>query len=101
MGYVAALDPSRAGRRDPKPRDTLWRRSPPDRGGGIQSHGTRGGTGALPSREAGSEVARRVTVLEPSRTGQQGPVPLDTRQCVVTRLASCLSLELAYGVPGL
>jgi hypothetical protein len=62
----------------------VWRRqSPPGRGDGIRSHGTHDGTGALPSREAGSGAAGRVAVSEPSQTGRQGPVPLDTRHIVI------------------
>jgi hypothetical protein len=41
---------------------TWWRRSPPEEGGGVQRHGTRGSVGALTSREAGSEAAGHVVV---------------------------------------
>jgi hypothetical protein len=97
VGRVAAPEPSRARRWDPKPQNTWQLRNPPEQGGGVQSHRTCGGSGALPSREVGSRAVRRVTVPEPSRMGLQGLVPLDTRQCTVARPASCLSLELSCG----
>jgi hypothetical protein len=56
-GHMAALEPSRVRRQDPEPRDTWWRRSPPEQGGRIRSRGMRGGTGALPNRAVGSDTA--------------------------------------------
>jgi hypothetical protein len=50
--------------------DTWRHRSPPEHGGRIQSRGTRGSVGALPSREAESgivgHVAIRLLVLDSS-----------------------------------
>jgi hypothetical protein len=91
VGHVAALEHSQAGRQDLEPRDAWWLRSPPEQGGGVWSHETCGGTGALLSREVGSRAARCVVVPEPSRMGWPGPVSRDMRQHVVTRPASCLS----------
>jgi hypothetical protein len=76
VGHVMAPEPSLAGR---------W----------VQSHGTRGSTGALPShvvgpelrdtwkrrspsiREVGSRATGHVATSEPSRAGRQDPEPLD------------------------
>jgi hypothetical protein len=44
--------------------------SPLQRGGGVQSRRTRGGAGALPSREAGSEAIGSMAVPEPSLAGR-------------------------------
>jgi hypothetical protein len=49
--HAAAAEPSQAGRRGSGPWDMWWHHSPPQRGGGIRSCGTRGGTGALLSRD--------------------------------------------------
>jgi hypothetical protein len=38
-GHAAALELSQSGRQDPEPYDTWRCRSPPERGGGVQSHG--------------------------------------------------------------
>jgi hypothetical protein len=54
-GRVAAPEPSRQ-------RGRVW------------SLGTRGSTGALPSREAGSRAIGLVAALEPTLAGRQGPV---------------------------
>jgi hypothetical protein len=42
VGHVAVPEPSRVGRRCPVPWDIWQRWSPPEQGGRIQSHGTRG-----------------------------------------------------------
>jgi hypothetical protein len=55
-GRVAAPEPSR-------------------QGGRVWSHMTRGGTGALPSREAGSGATGNVAASEPTLAGRQGLVP--------------------------
>jgi hypothetical protein len=60
-GHVAAPEPSSAGRRRPKSRGTWQRRSPPQRGGWVWSHG-------------------QVVVSEPSSTGRRGTEPWDTWQ---------------------
>jgi hypothetical protein len=61
-GHVTVPEPSRAGRRGPEPQDAWQHRSPPELGGGVQSHGTRGNTRALPGREAGSGTMGHVVV---------------------------------------
>jgi hypothetical protein len=43
--------------------------SPPKQGGGILSHGKRGGTEAFPSKEAWSRATIFVAALEPSVEG--------------------------------
>jgi hypothetical protein len=78
MGYMAAPEPSRAGRQDPEPRDTWQSWSPPKQRHKIQSRGTCGSAGALPSREIGSDIVGHVVV------------------CL-----SYLGLKLVCGVPGL
>jgi hypothetical protein len=82
VGHVVALEPSHVGRRGPEPR-------------------AHGGSGALPRREAGSEAVGCMATPEPSRTGRLGPVPWDTRQCIVARPASCVSSELICEISGL
>jgi hypothetical protein len=72
-GNVAAPDPSRAGMQGPEPRGTWPRRSPPEQGGMVQSHGARGSAGALMSREAGSGATGHMVASEPSRVGRQCP----------------------------
>jgi hypothetical protein len=62
---VAAPEPSRVGRQDAEPWDTWQRRSPPEKGGRIRSHGTRGSARALLSREAGSDAIEHVAVRLP------------------------------------
>jgi hypothetical protein len=57
----------------------------------------RGSFGALPSREAGSEAARRVATLEPSLPGRRGLKPWDTWLRVDVGLAPCLDLKLVRG----
>jgi hypothetical protein len=52
-----------------------------------------GSTGALSSRETGSEAAGRVVASEPSLAGRYGPEPRDTLQCVDACPAPCLRLE--------
>jgi hypothetical protein len=76
MGYVVAPESSQVGRQDPEPWD-LWQcRSPPKQGGRIQSHGTQGGTRAIPSREAGPQP--RDTWQHRSPPAGQGSEPWDT-----------------------
>jgi hypothetical protein len=60
-GCVAALEPSR-------------------HGGRVRSRWSRGGSGALPSREAGSRAMVHVAAPEPSLAGRWGSKPLDTWQ---------------------
>jgi hypothetical protein len=57
------------------------------------SHGMYGSTGALSSRETGSEAAGRVAASEPSLAGRYGPEPRDTLQRVDACPAPCLRLE--------
>jgi hypothetical protein len=69
-GQVAASKPSSAERRGPELQDTWQHWSPSQWEGGIQSHGTRGSTGALLGREAKSGTAGHVVALEPSSLGR-------------------------------
>jgi hypothetical protein len=46
VGHVAAPEPTLARRRGPEPQDTWQRRSPPQSGGKVRSHRTRGIAGA-------------------------------------------------------
>jgi hypothetical protein len=73
MGHVAALEPSSAGSRGPKPREAWQHRSPPQRGGGVQSCRTHGNTGALLGREVRSGATRHVAASELSSAGRWGP----------------------------
>jgi hypothetical protein len=70
--HVVALESSRVGRRGLEPWGTWQHWGPLKQGGGVQSRRTRGNTEALPSRETGSEAARHVATLEPSRAGRWG-----------------------------
>jgi hypothetical protein len=86
VGHMVAPEPSQVGRRSPKPRGTWQCRSPSSRegrqgtepwgtwqgqtpleqGGGVQSYGTRGSAGALPSREVRSRAVGHMVESEPS-----------------------------------
>jgi hypothetical protein len=52
--------------------------SPPQRGGGVRTHGTHGGIGALLNGEAGSEAVEHMAAPEPTLAGRRGPVLVDT-----------------------
>jgi hypothetical protein len=67
----------------------------------VQSHGTCGGAGALPIREAGSGAAGHMTASKPTSTGRPVPVLWDMWWCVVARPALYLDLKLVRGVPDL
>jgi hypothetical protein len=58
-----------AGRRGPVPSDTWQRQSPPQLGGKIRSHRTRGSVGAHLSLEARSRAAGHVAAPEPISVG--------------------------------
>jgi hypothetical protein len=73
-GHVVMSEPSRAGMQGPVPWDTWQRWSPLEKGGKIQSHGIRGSTGTLSSREAGSGAVGHMAVSEPSQAGKQDPM---------------------------
>jgi hypothetical protein len=54
----------------------MWqRRSPPQPGGEVRSHRTRGSVGAHLSREVRSGVIEHVTVTEHTSTGRRGSEP--------------------------
>jgi hypothetical protein len=59
--------------RDPWGMWQCW--SPPQSGGEVQSHMTRGSAGADLNREVRSGVIGHVAALEPTSTGMQGPEP--------------------------
>jgi hypothetical protein len=63
-------------------------------GGRVWSHRTRGGTGALFCREAGSGATGHVVALEPTFVGRQGPVLHGTWRHVDACLTLCLDLKL-------
>jgi hypothetical protein len=63
-GCVAALEPSR-------------------HGGRVRSRWPRGGSRALPSREAGSRAAGRVETPKPSHVGRRDPEPQGYPVCKV------------------
>jgi hypothetical protein len=111
----AASEPSLVGRRGSEPRDAWQRRSPPQRGGGVQNRGARGSVGALLSGKAGSEATGRAAapepssvgrwgsgamghmiVLEPSSAGRRDPKPWNMWQRVVARPTPCLDLKPVY-----
>jgi hypothetical protein len=69
----------------PEPSQRLW------------SHDTRGGTGALPIREADSRAARHVAVLEPTSARRQVSVLRDMWRCVAAHPALYLDLKLIRG----
>jgi hypothetical protein len=95
---VAAPESSLVGRQGPEPWDTWQHRSPPEQGGGVRYHGTRGSVGALPSREAGSGAMRHVVAPEPSRAGRWD---LELQGMWSYVLLLVLDLSLYAGVPGL
>jgi hypothetical protein len=59
IGHVAALEPTSAWRRGPELQGTWQRRSPPQLGGEVRSHWTRGSIGAHLSKEARFEAIGR------------------------------------------
>jgi hypothetical protein len=73
----------------------VTRRSSPLQGGGVRSHGTRGGAGGLPIRKAGFKATGHVAAPEPTFAGRQGPVLQGTWQHVYARLAPYIDLNLA------
>jgi hypothetical protein len=60
--HVTALEPTPTEMRDPEPYDKWQRQSPPQLGGEVQSHRTRGSTGPHLSWEARSGAVRHVAV---------------------------------------
>jgi hypothetical protein len=71
--HVIMSEPSQAEMQGSVPWDTWQRRSPLEKGGRIQSHGIRGSTGALSSREAGSGAVGHMVVSELSQAGKKDP----------------------------
>jgi hypothetical protein len=94
---VAAPESFLVGRQGPEPWDTWQHRSPPEQGGGVQYHGTRGSVRALSSREAGSRAMRHVVAPEPSRAGRWD-LELQGMWSYVLLLVLNLSLYAGYPV---
>jgi hypothetical protein len=78
MGHVAAPESSSAERRGLELRDT-WQHWSPQWGGGVQSCGIRGSTGALLSVEVGYGATGHMAALEHS-VGRRGSELWDTCQ---------------------
>jgi hypothetical protein len=93
VGHVTTPVPPSTGRRSPEMQDTCQRRSSPQQGGGVQSHGTRGNTGVLHSRETESGATRHVTTPEPS----PAPEPLLYCACSNLRPQPMIGLYLDQG----
>jgi hypothetical protein len=68
---------------------------------GSWSRRTRGDPGAAPGWAAGVGAAGHVAAPVPTSAGRRGPELQLAWQCVYTRPAPCLDLELVCGVPGL
>jgi hypothetical protein len=66
MVHVSSPEPSSVERRGLESCDKRWHESPPPRRGEVRSRETRGSTGALPSREAGSRAVGHVAALKPT-----------------------------------
>jgi hypothetical protein len=94
LGYVAAPELTSARRRGTRARDTWRRRSPPQQGGEVRSHGTRGGAGAHLSKVARSRAAGHMAVPETTSAGSCDPKLQHMWQCVDARSTPCLDLEL-------
>jgi hypothetical protein len=94
LGYVAAPELKSARRRGPRQQDTWRRRSPPQQGGEVRGHGTRGGAGAHLSKVARSRAAEHMAVPETTSAGSCDPKLQHTWQCMDARSTPCLDLEL-------
>jgi hypothetical protein len=69
----------------------------PRAGSGRRSRRTRGGPGAASGWAAGARAARHVATPKPTSAGRRGPELQLAWQCVDTRPAPCLDLELICG----
>jgi hypothetical protein len=65
VGHVAAPKPTPVGRRGPEPQDTWQRRNPPQSGGKVQSHRTRGSVEVHLNQEVRSEDIGHVAASKP------------------------------------
>jgi hypothetical protein len=95
--HVAAPEPTSTGRRGLELRNVWWRRSSTQQEDEAWGHGPRGSTGAHLSKEVRSRAAGHVAAPKPTSAGRCGPKLQLTWQCVDTRPASCLDLELVCG----
>jgi hypothetical protein len=101
-GTHDSTEPTRAGRRDPEPRDAWRLRSPPEQRGGVRSRGTHGGTGPLLSREAVPRAMGHGAAPVPFRTGRPWTLCCGTHdRAWMYALLLCFNLELVRGVPDL
>jgi hypothetical protein len=66
VGHGAALEPTPVGRRGPETHGMWQHQSPPQSGGEVWSHRTRGSVRAHLSREARSGAIAHVTTPEPT-----------------------------------
>jgi hypothetical protein len=98
---MAALQPTSAGKRGPKLRNTWQRRSSTQQGGEARGHGTCGSTGAHLGRQARSRAAGHMEVPELTSIERRGLELQGTWQRVDARPAPYLDLKLVCGVPGL
>jgi hypothetical protein len=64
MRYAAAPEPTFEAGQGTELEDTWQRQSPPRQRGEVQSHGTRGGSGARLSREAWSRATGHLAACE-------------------------------------
>jgi hypothetical protein len=96
-GHPVTSEPSRVGRWDLGPRGVWQLRSPPEYWGGVRNHGRVAAPDPFQAKRRVSGVTGHVAAPEPSRTGQPGPMPWDTRQSVDAHPASYLSLDLVRG----
>jgi hypothetical protein len=98
---VAAPEPTLAGRRGPKLRNTCKCQSSTQQVGEARGHETRGCTGAYLDKNAMSRAAGHVKILELTSIGRRGPELQGTWEHVDARPAPCIDLSLYEGIPGL
>jgi hypothetical protein len=90
VGYMAAPELSSQG----VEAGATWQcRSPPQQGGVVRSHGTRGSAGAHLGREARSEAEEHVTALKLNSARRRGPGPRGS-------IGAHLSKEVSSGAAG-
>jgi hypothetical protein len=96
MGHVAAPEPTSAGKRGPKLRNTWQRWSSTQQEGEARGHETHDSTRAHLGREVRSGAAGHVEVPELTSIGRRGPELHGTWQRMDARPAPCLDLKLVY-----
>jgi hypothetical protein len=75
IGHVATPESTATESQGPDPEDTWHYQSPPQPGGEVRSHKTRGSAGAHLNWEARFGAVGHMAAPEPTSAGRGGPVP--------------------------